>query len=193
MVAGFLKFFTQRQEIIQLEKEKGQLLKEIALWKMRLKISQSPGVEKKSLKPKINYSQKSIPISSESCKRCFENYHLEMEVKDQNGRWIFKDDDILDQKPGELVLTERFWKELGESGFGQNFSQTEKIVKPKRLKNRVSISLEPSYGRIEYGYSPIGLRTKRSELNFSICSAIIFNYSFFPSSVSAGLGLELRF
>lgn len=193
LAVGFLEFFIQRNEIIQLEKEKGQLLKEITLLKMRLKICQSPRVEKKSLKPKINHHKESIPISSKTCQQCFENYQLKVEVKDQNERWIFKDDDIFDQRPGEMTLTERFWEELGESSLDKNFSQKEKIIKPKRLKNRISLSLAPSYGWIEYGYSPIGFRTKQTELNFSIYSAISFNYSFLPSSANAGLGLELRF
>ena len=96
---------------------------------------------------------------------------------------------VVVQDPGGLVLTDKFWREVGCPE-----NRAPRSGRPKRLKNRLLIGLELENAKLDYAYSPLGFRTSNFELNLALYAAIQFNYSpLLPAGVSAGLGIETRF
>jgi hypothetical protein len=194
-------FMMERRANSRLKEQQEQALSKLRLDHLKDNIRQGRALEQKTLKPKktitagkdAEASARELESQKESCNKCFENFEYEVEVKDQDGRWIFKDSNIFDQTPGELVLTDRFWKEV-ENGAGPSLSPSPKAaVIPKRLKNRIMVGFEIDHTKIEYAYSPLGFRKNNFELGLSIYSSLSLNYSFMPTAAEAGVGVEARF
>jgi len=191
----------ERRANARLKKEQELTLSKLRLDHLKDNIKQGRLIEQKLLKPKkfmptdngSETSAKELESQREFCNKCFESFEYEVELKDSDGRWIFKDSNIFDQTPGELVLTDRFWKEV-ENGGGSPLSPGQKSnTPPKRLKNRVLVGFEIDHPKIEYAYSPLGFRKNNFELGLSIYSSLSFNYSFLPIAATAGVGVEARF
>jgi len=200
MAAAWGLFLAEHRNSLRLQKAKAQLQSELSLAEQKRKMAESPAVEKKIFKPKVETAAvNGAPIhkgtaapDQSSCWACFENFQYAVEVKDTEDNWIFRDDNIFDQTPGKLTLTEHFWQ--GASNCRQGGEQSSaKPPAPKRLKNRLLVGLELGGSRMEYAYSPLGIRTKNLELGLTAYSALYLNYSFFPVSAAAGIGLEARF
>jgi len=201
LVAASGLFIMERRANARLKKEREQALSKLRLDRLKDNIKQGRAIEQKSLKPKKfmpadkgpEASARELESRRESCNKCFENFEYEVEVKDQDGRWIFKDSNIFDQTPGELVLTDRFWKEVENGGSLPLSPGQTSTTTPKRLKNRIQVGFEIDHPKIEYAYSPLGFRTNNFELGLSIYSSLSFNYSFLPTAATAGVGVEARF
>ena len=194
-------FIMERRVNTRLKKEQEQALSKLRLDQLKDNIKQGRVIEQKLLKPKkimpadqgAEASAKELESQREFCNKCFENFEYEVEVKDQDGRWIFKDSNIFDQTPGELVLTDRFWKEVESGGSSQPAPSQKTATPPKRLKNRILVGFEIDHSKIEYAYSPLGFRKNNFELGLAIYSSLSLNYSFLPTAASAGIGVEARF
>ena len=97
-------------------------------------------------------------------------------------------------KPAPLLPAPyRYPGDVGEMQNGFESPDPAFASKPKRLKNRVLAGFELQEVKIEYAYSPLGLRTKNFELNLSIYSDLYLSYAFAPTRASAGVGIETRF
>lgn len=194
-------YMKERSGNVRLRQEQEKIVDKLRLDQLKENIKQGRIIEQKALKPKnpvargknTELSAKALEDQKENCRKCFENFEYDVEVKDQEGRWIFKDSNIFDQTPGQLTLTDRFWKEVGE-GNNSSLSPNKEIQpSPKRLKSRILLGFEIDHSKIEYAYSPLGIRTNNFELGLSVYSSLSLNYSFLPTSAGVGVGLEARF
>ena len=164
------------------------------LLQLKKQINQSVSIETKEFKPKnpSNPGKKSTPNTEsggkipEICRTCFEKYEYKVEAKDREGRWIFHDDNIFDDTPGQLDLTDRFWQEVEENQPTGKKPALLPAPQSKKLKNHIALGFELDRSKIEYSYSPLGLRKGNFEIGVSVYSALYLNYSFMPTSASAG-------
>jgi hypothetical protein len=187
-------FALERKANSRLKADQEQALFKLRLDHLKADLARGRTEENKILRPKSAAVQgKELEAAKESCQKCFENFEYEVEVKDQDGRWLFRDSNIFDQTPGQLTLTDRFWKELEPGANSAPAPLQKPATAPKRLKNRVLVGFEIDHPKIEYAYSPLGLRTSNLGLGLSIYSSLSFNYSFIPTAATAGIGVEVRF
>ncbi len=196
-------FFYERSRNLSLRSEQAQLREKLRLSELRKKIAESPTQETKILRgkagqrpagqgsPTLGSRGTRMSAISQDCRSCFQDYEYQVEVKDDAGRWIFRDDNIFDNHPGSLTLTDKFWGEIEQ---GKSAEKTPPAVaKPPRLKNRVLVGFELDRYKVEYAYSPLGLRTNKLDLGLSLYSSLAMSYASAPLEARAGIGLEVRF
>jgi len=185
-----LLYISAQKENIKLAEEKARLEKELKLSRFRAEIKNSSSQQKTQLR-KRNLASLEGEVSRSVCQQCFQHYQYQLEVKDEQGRWIFKDDNIFDDIPGNLTLTEHFWQELSDHNPVKK--RKNDAYHAPRLKNRIFIGIEPDRSKIEYAYSPLGVGSSKMELNVKFYSSLSMNYSFLLVEVRVGIGLEIRF
>jgi hypothetical protein len=185
----------ERSKNFSLRKEQARLLEKLRLAELKKEISETPVKEIKSLHRKDAKSAKDEKNGSGVCEACFQDYQYRVEVRDEDGRWIFSDDNIFDERPGSLTLTDKFWEQVMPAEKTPNALNLRGTSVPTlpRLKNRVLIGFELDQYKIEYAYSPLGLQTSKLNLNLAIYSSLSMSYTSSPLEARAGVGLEIRF
>jgi len=189
--SGWIFFLKEKRSRIQLEKEKFLIEQKLKLNGFKKAFNASKSLQRAHLvkKPTIKPSPK---IDSAYCQKCFNQYKYELEVKDEGGRWIFKDFNVFDQTPGKLILTDKFWEEV--EGFCRSkplSSAQKKSLFKKGLRNYIGIGFSFNQYHIRYQYSPLIFSTRHFETSISFYFQAGFSY--FNEFKSANAGLEVGF
>lgn len=184
-------YLSERKQNDFLQKKQRELVNQLHLKELKTEISRAKTRQTKVLSQKPD--AKIIQGSADSCQSCFKNYNYRVSVKDESGRWIFEDENVFDEKPGKLTLTERFWNEIERETTSDKNSQNQKPFKSERPKNRILAGFELDRVKIEYAYSPLGVKVNKSELNIIFYSALSMTYSYIPLEARTGIGIEIRF
>lgn len=191
MAGSFALCNFERRQNRKLRNDVDLLASRLRLAQVKAKMECPIPVEKKiwARKPRAKPKAGEFPALPAPCAECLKYHQYGLELRDPEGRWIFTDANVFDKDPGGLVLTDKFWREVGCPE-----NRAPRSGRPKRLKNRLLIGLELENAKLDYAYSPLGFRTSNFELNLALYAAIQFNYSpLLPAGVSAGLGIETRF
>lgn len=96
-----------KQDIATLEVQKLRLQEDWDETKGELNRANKIIVNIKDRPPMEIYHVKNIPAD---CQTCFKKHKISISVKDENGLWIYKADDVF--KPGVLTLTDKFEDEV---------------------------------------------------------------------------------
>ncbi len=184
----------QRRQNSALVREQNQILGQLRLSRLKDKIAQAPAQEHKNLSAKPGAARRNpFEPCPDPCQVCFQDYQYQLEVKDEAGRWIFKDENVFDDQPGNLALTDKFWEELEGAQASKPSSKADRSDKLARTKNRILVGFELDQAKVEYGYSPLGIKTSRMELNLALYSSLSMSYAYQPLEARAGAGMEIRF
>jgi len=204
-------YLLERKKNLSLKAEHYQLVEKLRLNELKNKISQTPATETKILFAKNSLNVRAPSLSAvasscsdnlsantegailQDCRACFENYQYQVEVKDQDGNWIFQDENIFDNQPGNLTLTDKFWSEIEQGTLASHPPESPSGLKTPRLKNRVLVGFELDQYKIEYAYSPLGIQTNKLDLGLALYSSLAMSYASAPLEARAGIGVEVRF
>lgn len=170
---------------------------------------QSPPVQKSVWKDRR--SGKGSESSPSDCVICLENYRREVEVRDSvHGWWIYRDPDVLDEKPGELELTNRFYNEnivepagrienqnVPEAGAGKpatlepgTMASRSWSLAPPEKSIRAGVGLT-SYN-MEFSYSPLVFQGRRTSVAAGISSNLSLDRADGALFGDVSAGFEVR-
>ena len=184
LVIFLLLFLLVQKENRKLEKEKIQLERKLNLVKLKAELKDSPSQQKAQLQKKDAQSFKK-EVSYSVCQQCFQQYKYQLEVKDEKGRWIFQDPDVFDPKPGKLILTEHFWKEIEKL-----CEERDSFLKTSQLspsRHHLQLALEWNQYQIGYKYTPLAVSLGKAEflLSFYLRAGFSFQSQFLGSQIGA--------
>jgi len=126
------------------------------------------------------YKDRKVKEIPANCQECFNQLKIKKEIK--TDYFSYYDDNILDDKPGKIILKDRFFKEI----------ECPKSL-PRKRNKEIFLGTSLNSYRLDFGYYPFSFNFKSWQIRVGVRASLENPHSYFEPRASVFLGIYLDF